>query len=181
MKIADSTAPAKQIPETIIRDASFENGDGWELKVGDYHIQGQLSRSWASLGEQSYQLSLTGDRNFDYCFTPGMRTTINQSIDLTNVKSILFDLHIRPAIYSGSSHGDNSKPRAVVFVDGSPVFTLPENSFGEKLNQKILLDGKFSGKHDVKLGLMVMSKLCVKSESDAESFLVYFDNIRFEY
>lgn len=169
------------IPTNVMRDASFENKEGWELKVGDYHIQGQFSTSWASQGKQSYQISLVGDKKFEYCFTPGMRTTVNQSIDLTNVKAILFDMNIQPAVYLGTSHGDNSKPRAVVFVDGDPVFTIPENSFGDLPEQRIALDGKYSGRHDVKLGLMVMSKLCVKSVMDNESFLVYFDNIRLEY
>lgn len=169
------------IPVNIMRDASFENGEGWELKVGDYHIQGQISDDWASQGKQSYQISLVGDRKYEYCFTPGMRTTANQSVDLTNVKAIRFDLNIRPAVYSGTSHGDNSKPRAVVFVDGDPLFTIPENTFGEKFDQRIELTGRYSGKHDVKLGLMVMSKLCVKSVLDSEKFLVYFDNIRLDY
>ncbi len=92
--------PTKSVPNSSITsqsallNPSFEDTEGWVLKIGDDHILGKYSGNWASTGSQSYQISLFGNRVYEYCFTPGMRTSVNQTVDLSGVNEILFDINI---------------------------------------------------------------------------------------
>ncbi len=81
------------LPEIMV-NPGFEDSSGWINKMGDSHIIGQYSSDWASQGKMSFKISLFGDKSYEYCFTPGMRTTINQTVDLTNVNEMFFDLNI---------------------------------------------------------------------------------------
>ncbi len=75
-------------------------------------------------------------------------------------------------------HGDVINNQVFVFVDKEQVFASSDDALGEYLDQKIALNGKFPGKHDLKFGLMVKSKFCVKGVTEDESLLLYIDNIR---
>jgi hypothetical protein len=46
------------------------------------------------------------------------------------------------------------------------------------IDNKIVLSQKYTGKHEIKFGLMVMSKFCAKGNSEEENLSVYLDNIR---
>lgn len=169
------------ISPDILMNPGFEEPEGWASKSGDAHILGRFSDAWASEGKISYQIALFGDYSYEYCFTPGMRTTLNQNVDLTNVRKILFDLNIRPAVNSEGFHGEKISISPVVFIDGEQVYISSDGIRGELLEQEILLDRPYNGRHDLKFGLMASSRFCVKGITDDESFLMYIDNIRFVY
>jgi len=168
------------LPPNIMANASFEDESGWVLKGGDAHISGNYSNNWASQGARSYLFSLFGDAVYEYCFTPGMRTTIKQNVELSGVNKIKFDLFVRPPISMVGFHGDKINIKTVVYLDGEQVYLSAENAQDEQMDQTISLDSKYSGKHEIKFGLMNTSKFCVKGRTEEESWLVYLDNIRFE-
>ena len=165
----------------IMENASFEDESGWILKSGDAHISGNYSNNWASQGARSYLFSLFGDAVYEYCFTPGMRTTIKQNVELSGVNKIKFDLFVRPPINMVGFHGDKINIKTVAYLDGVQVYLSTEDAQDKLLDQTISLENKYSGKHEIKFGLMNTSKFCVKGRTEEESWLVYIDNIRLEY
>jgi serine/threonine protein kinase len=156
----------------------FEDTTGWDLKIGDSHILGKYTDEWASEGSKSYKIYMIGDANFEYCFISGIRTTINQNVDLTDVDEILFDLNLKPGIATKDSQGNPVRTKAVAFVDGEQVFLSNENADGQQLNQKISPNKKYPGKHDLKFGLMTTYHFCVKGRNEADSLTLFIDNIR---
>lgn len=167
-------------PEVMV-NAGFEDNSSWRLKIGDDHIVGDYSDQWSSEGKRSYRFQLFGNSVYEYCLTPGMRTSVNQTVDLTDVDEIMFDMVFQPPVVSQAFRGDVINTSAIVFIDGEMVFETTDDNPQPRLDQQILLNDRYPGKHDLKFGLMVKSKFCVKGNSEAESLFRYFDNIRFRY
>lgn len=165
----------------VMMNAGFEDDSSWRLKIGDDHILGDFSDKWSSEGKRSYRFQLFGNSVYEYCLTPGMRTSVNQSVDLTDVDEIMFDMVFQPPVVSQAFRGDVINTSAIVFIDGEMVFETTDDSPQPRLDQQILLNDRYPGKHDLKFGLMVKSRFCVKGNSEAESLFRYFDNIRFRY
>ena len=156
----------------------FEDTSAWTLKIGDSHILGKFTNEWASEGSNSYKIFMLGDANFEYCFISGIRTTVNQNVDLTDVDEVLFDLNLKPARVMKDSQGNPVITKAVAFIDGEQLYRSVDNADGQQLNQKLVLNKRYPGKHDLKIGLMTTFNFCVKGRNEAESLTMYIDNVR---
>ncbi len=167
-------------PEVML-NPGFEDDTSWTIKIGDDHIIGNYSDKWASEGKQSYRFQLFGNSVYEYCLIPGMRTSVNQTVDLTDVDEIFFDMKFQPPAITEGFHGDVINTSAIVFIDGELVFESTDDMPEARLDQRISLHDNYPGKHDLKFGLMVKSRFCVKGNSEEESLMRYFDNIRFRY
>jgi len=156
----------------------FEDTSAWTLRIGDSHILGKYTTEWASEGTGSYKIYMLGDANYEYCFLSGIRTTINQAVDLTDVDEVLFDLYLKPAVVMKDSQGNPVITKAVAFIDGEQLYKSVDNTEGFLPNQKLVLNKRFSGKHDLKIGLMTTYNFCVKGRNEADSLTLYIDNVR---
>jgi serine/threonine protein kinase len=156
----------------------FEDTSNWALKIGDSHILGKFTNEWASEGSNSYKIYMTGDAKFEYCLVSGIRTTINQTVDLTDVDEVLFDMKFKPAPVMKDSQGNPFHTKAVAFVDKEQLYLSNDNPEGIQLNQKMTLNKGFPGKHELKIGLMTTYKFCVKGRNEADNLTLYIDNIR---
>ncbi len=178
---AAPTAVQNTIASSEIYTASnpgFEDTSAWILKIGDSHILGKFSNEWASEGSNSYKIYMLGDANFEYCFISGIRTTINQNVDLTDVDEVLFDLNLKPARVMKDSQGNPIITKAVAFIDGEQLYKSVDNADGQQLNQKLVLNKRYPGNHDLKIGLMTTFNFCVKGRNEADSLTLYIDNVR---
>ncbi len=178
---AEPTVPENTITSSEIYSASnpgFEDMSAWTLKIGDSHILGKYTNEWASEGSNSYKIYMLGDANFEYCFISGIRTTINQNVDLTDVDEVLFDLNLKPARVMKDSQGNPVITKAVAFIDGEQLYRSVDNADGQQLNQKLVLNKRYPGKHDLKIGLMTTFNFCVKGRNEADSLTLYIDNVR---
>lgn len=173
--------PTETNPSTVLYSTTnpgFEDTSGWALKIGDSHILGKFTSDWASEGANSYKIYMIGDVNYEYCFISGIRTTINQTVDLTDVDEILFDLNLKPGATSVDSQGNPVRTKAVAFIDKEQLYLSGDNATGQQLNQRLILNKRYSGKHDLKFGLMTTYHFCVKGKNEADSLSIFIDNIR---
>jgi serine/threonine protein kinase len=156
----------------------FEDTGNWALKLGDSHILGKFTNEWASEGSNSYKIYMTGDAKFEYCFISGIRTTINQTLDLTDVDEVLFDMNFKPAPVMKDSQGNPIHTKAVAFIDKEQLYLSNDNPEGIQLNQRLTLNKDYPGKHELKIGLMTTYNFCVKGKDEAGSLTLYLDNVR---
>lgn len=173
--------PSNTAPPISLYSAAnpgFEETSGWALKIGDSHILGKYTNDWASEGANSYKIYMIGDANYEYCFISGIRTTINQTVDLTDVDEVLFDLNLKPGTTTVDSQGNPVRTKAVAFIDKEQLYLSPDNATGQQLNQRLILNKRYPGKHDLKFGLMTTYHFCVKGRNEADSLTIFYDNIR---
>jgi hypothetical protein len=121
---------------------------------------------------------MTGDAKFEYCFISGIRTTINQTLDLTDVDEVLFDMNFKPAPVMKDSQGNPIHTKAVAFIDKEQLYLSNDNPEGIQLNQRLTLNKDYPGKHELKIGLMTTYNFCVKGKDEAGSLTLYLDNVR---
>ncbi|GAP22936.1 serine/threonine-protein kinase [Leptolinea tardivitalis] len=176
-KTMDSSG-SEHVLSGVIQNSSFEDSTDWVNKVGESHILGSYSKTWASEGSSSYRITLFGDKVYEFCFLPGMRTSVNQTIDLTAVDEIWFDMFFKPGKSQKDSSGNPIRTKVIAFIDKDQIYQSDDGISGEMIDNKIILNQKYTGKHELKFGLMVMSKFCAKGNSEEDNLSVYFDNIR---
>jgi serine/threonine protein kinase len=173
--------PSNTVPSSIryfTENPGFEDVTGWDLKIGDSHILGKYTGDWASEGSKSYKIYMIGDANYEYCFISGIRTTINQNVDLTDVDDVLFDMNFKSGTVTKDSQGNPVRTKAVAFIDGEQVYLSNENTNGQQFDQTISLNKRYPGKHDLKFGLMTTYHFCVKGRNEDSSLTLFIDNIR---
>ena len=161
-----------------IQNPNFESDSGWKFVPGSEQVSGGYTDTWKSEGAKSYKIALHGDSQCRFFFEPGQRSSIVQSVDLSGVRQIYFDLNLLPPFaYSGTGIG---AMRVEARIDKDVFYTFNQETGGEQLNQSILLaPGKYSGRHNLAISLMVYSNFCSYGNNQIDSNAMYVDNIRF--
>ena len=173
-----SITPLPTMDPDQIQNPNFESDSGWKFVPGSEQVSGGYTDTWKSEGAKSYKIALHGDSQCRFFFEPGQRSSIVQSVDLSGVRQIYFDLNLLPPFaYSGTGIG---AMRVEARIDKDVFYTFNQETGGEQLNQSILLaPGKYSGRHNLAISLMVYSNFCSYGNNQIDSNAMYVDNIRF--
>jgi len=176
--LTPSVTPLPTTDPNKIENPNFESDSGWKFVPGSEQITGEYTNTWKSEGSRSFKIALHGDSGCSHYFEPGQRSKIVESVDLTGIRQIYFDLNLLPErIFE---EGGVAQMQVEVRIDTDVVYTFKDQPSGEQLNQIILLDpGKYKGPHLLGISLVIYSNFCAYGNNQTDVAAMYVDNIRF--